>query len=111
MKKTNILIIIAIILSGLFFWKWQVVNELKERQANLLDSLQYDNFIDLNRQINRISETLDMYEENFTDREKNLFRDSAMEDVLSLGRIGMQIYRVVHRKEVLINWASFLCIK
>lgn len=81
-------------MSCLFLWKWNEAYDLKEDYDNLLASLQYHNLIDLSGQIHRTSETLDMYQESFTQKEKNLFRDSAKEDILSLGRVGKQIQQV-----------------
>jgi len=88
-NRVKILLLIALI-STLFFFYSNLVNKNKQHEE-LQFMLLYKNFGDLHQQIYKINETLDLYEEDFTDQEKALFKDSLVKDSISIQHIRSNI--------------------
>ncbi|MTI68273.1 MAG: hypothetical protein FH753_16960 [Firmicutes bacterium] len=92
MKRGYLITLFIVIIMGiLFFWQWQNGKQHRENKENLNASLLFDNFVALSKQFNSIEETLEMYREDFNDREKKLFRNSLRKDIVSLNRIGINL--------------------
>jgi|LGOV01.1.fsa_nt_gb hypothetical protein len=100
-KKINIVIAVLVIIAALLGWQLNNANKMNTSKEMRMASILFNCMTDLSTDLYLISETLDIYEEDFTPEERMLFENSLEGEMKLLNGLG---HNLSHLKVGDFNW-------
>ncbi|CEG28798.1 hypothetical protein BN1002_03721 [Bacillus sp. B-jedd] len=91
MSKGPILVVLLFVLGACFFVLWNQEKKQVAVLSSVKERMIFSHFTQLTKDLNDIAETLNAYDEDFTAREKTLYKKSIDNEIRSLNQVGINL--------------------
>lgn len=91
MSKGSMLVVLLFLLGACFFVLWHQEKKQAAALSSVKERMIFSHFTQLTKELNDIAETLNAYDEDFTAREKALYKQSIDNEIRSLNQVGINL--------------------